>query len=161
MAKTIGAKHMSNHTAVVRWSRSDQKFTDNQYSRVHEWAFDGGIQLRASSSPHAVRLPFSDPSAVDPEEAFVAAVSSCHMLTFLYLAAKKGFRVDSYVDEAMGVLETIQKGRMGITRVMLHPKIVFSGDKLPSGEEIENLHHHSHEECYIANSVKCEITWSI
>ncbi|GAB3629314.1 peroxiredoxin [Pandoraea terrae] len=147
----------SVHTATVEWQRKDSKFTDNRYSRAHLWTFDGGAQVPASSSPHSVRVPFSDPAAVDPEEAFVAAVSSCHMLWFLGLAAKAGFVVDSYRDAAEGLLATNAAGKEAMTRVVLRPRIVFAGERLPADAEVADLHHHAHEHCYIANSVNSEI----
>jgi organic hydroperoxide reductase OsmC/OhrA len=149
---------MSEYTARITWQRGDAAFTDNRYSRGHTWAFDGGVEVPASSSPHAVRLPYSVEAAVDPEEAFVAALSSCHMLTFLYLAAKAGLRVDSYDDNAVGIMEKDTGGKMAVTRVTLRPAIRFSGDRKPSAEELGQLHHRAHEECYIASSVKTAVT---
>ena len=149
---------MSEYTARITWQRGDAAFTDNRYSRGHTWAFDGGVEVPASSSPHAVRLPYSVEAAVDPEEAFVAALSSCHMLTFLYLAAKAGLRVDSYDDNAVGIMEKDAAGKMAVTRVTLRPAIRFSGDRQPSSEELGQLHHRAHEECYIASSVKTAVT---
>lgn len=148
---------MGQHVATISWERGDAAFVDNQYSRRHTWQFDGGVVVPASSSPHVVRLPFSDPAAVDPEEALVAAISSCHMLSFLYVAAKRRFRVDRYVDEAVGVLEKNEEGRLAVTRVTLRPKIDFSGERLPTRQELDELHHAAHEECFIANSVKTQI----
>jgi organic hydroperoxide reductase OsmC/OhrA len=148
---------MSEHTARVAWERADHVFTDNRYSRAHAWTFDGGATVRASSSPCAVRPPFSDVSAVDPEEAFVASLASCHMLWFLSIAAGRGFRVDSYVDDAVGVMGKNADGRTAMTRVTLRPRAVFSGDKQPAPEEIEAMHHEAHEECFIASSVKTEV----
>ncbi|HEY4210035.1 MAG TPA: OsmC family protein [Steroidobacteraceae bacterium] len=146
------------YTASVRWERrSEEPFTDNRYSRAHTWRFDGGIEVPGSSSAHVVRLPFSVEAAVDPEEAFVAALSSCHMLSFLYLAAKGGFRVDRYVDEATGVLDRTPAGRMAMTRVTLFPRVTFSGLRMPSKDEIDAMHHQAHEDCYIANSVTTEV----
>jgi len=131
-------------------------FIDKRYSRRHEWRFDGGVRLVASSSP-AVVPRYSDASAVDPEEAFVASLSSCHMLTFLLLAADKKFTVDSYVDEALGTLAKDDRGKLAMTKVVLRPKVIFSGDHRPSREALEELHHRAHEECFIANSVRTEI----
>jgi organic hydroperoxide reductase OsmC/OhrA len=145
------------YRATVQWRRGDAKFTDQRYSRGHSWAFDGGITVPASSSPLSVRLPYSVAEAVDPEEAFVAAVASCHMLTFLYVAAKQGFVVDDYADEAVGVMTKNEQGRMWISRVTLAPAIRFSGEKRPTSQQLDELHHLAHEECYIANSVKSEI----
>ena len=150
---------MSIYTATVRWSRNGEVFTDNKYSRGHEWSFDGGTVLRASASPHVVPR-FSDPRGVDPEEAFVASLSSCHMLTFLLLAAAKKFIVDSYVDEAVGTLAKNARGRFAMTEVTLRPKVVFAGEHRPGADLLNELHHKAHEECFIANSVttnvKCE-----
>lgn len=149
---------MSQYTAVVSWQREDQKFTDNKYTRGHTWTFDGGVTVPASASPHVVPLPMSVAEAVDPEEAFVAALSSCHMLFFLSIAAKKRFVVDAYRDEAVGVMEKNAEGRMAMTRVTLRPKVAFSGERRPTAEDIDRIHHLSHEACYIASSVKTEVT---
>ena len=145
------------YRATVQWTRGDAKFTDQRYSRGHSWSFDGGITVPASSSPLSVRLPYSVAEAVDPEEAFVAAVSSCHMLTFLYVAAKQGFVVDSYADEAVGEMTKNERGRMWVSKVTLAPAITFSGEKRPTPEQLDELHHLAHEECFIANSVKSEV----
>lgn len=146
-----------HYTATISWERKDAVFTDNRYSRAHRWSFDGGIEVPASSSPLNVRLPFSLAEAVDPEEALVAALSSCHMLSFLYVAAKQGFVVESYRDEAIGVMSKNVEGRLAVTEVTLHPKIVFARDKRPSPAQHESMHHQAHEECYIANSVKTDV----
>jgi len=148
---------MHIYTARVEWERGDQPFADNRYSRAHRWLFDGGAEVRGSSSPLSVRPPMSDPAAVDPEEAFVASLSSCHMLFFLAYAAQEKFRVDSYTDPAEGVMEKNAEDRIAMTRVTLRPKVVFSGERMPSREEIDHLHHRAHEACYIANSVKTEV----
>ena len=145
------------YTAAVSWKRGDAVFTDMRFSRAHLWSFDGGVTVPGSSSPHSVRVPFSRADAVDPEEAFVAALSSCHMLTFLYLAAKQGLVVDSYDDEAVGVMTKNERGKLFVSKVALRPRIAFSGAKLPSDAELAELHHHSHEECFIANSVLTEV----
>lgn len=145
------------YRATVSWTRGDAKFSDNRYSRAHVWRFDGGIEVPASSSPLSVRLPFSVAEAVDPEEAFVASVSSCHMLTFLFLAAGDGFVVDRYEDEAVGTMTNNAKGKLHVSKVTLRPAIAFSGDKQPSAAEVVALHHHAHEECYIANSILSEV----
>ena len=145
------------YRASLKWTRGDAKFTDQRYSRGHSWSFDGGITVPASSSPLSVRLPYSVAEAVDPEEAFVAAVSSCHLLTFLYVAAKQGYVVDSYTDEAAGEMTKNERGKMWVSKVTLNPTIVFAGDKRPSQEQFDELHHLSHEECFIANSVKSEV----
>ena len=147
---------MGAYTATVRWTRNGDVFTDNRYSRGHEWAFDGGIVLRASSSPQVVPR-FSDPSGIDPEEAFVASLSSCHMLTFLSLAAARNFTVDSYVDEAIGTLAKNDRGKFAMTRVLLRPRVIFSGEEQPGAKELKELHHKAHEQCFIANSVTTTI----
>jgi organic hydroperoxide reductase OsmC/OhrA len=149
---------MASYEAKIRWRRQAQeRFVDNRYSRAHEWVFDGGATVRASSSPHVVRVPLSDPAGVDPEEAFIAALSSCHMLFFLSFAARKGFVVASYEDRATGVIAKTSEGREWMSTVTLRPHIVFEGDKRPTANELEALHHESHVACYIANSVKTEI----
>ena len=152
---------MSRHTATVTWTRGDARFTDNRYSRGHRWRFDGGVDVAASASPHSVPLPCSIAEAVDPEEAFVAAISSCHMLWFLSIAAKRGLTVDTYADEAEGFLEKDGDGRMSMTRVVLRPRIVFGGDRAPSAEDIAAMHDEAHHACYIANSVKTLVTVSL
>lgn len=148
---------MHRYEARVAWKRNGAKFTDLRYSRGHEWSFDGGVRLTGSSSPSSVPVPYSVVEAVDPEEALVAAASSCHMLTFLYLAAKRGLVVESYEDDAFGVLEKNAQGKHAITRITLRPRIEFSADKTPSAHELEGLHHSAHEECYIASSIKSEV----
>lgn len=156
---------MHTYTAIVQWSRDAAKFTDLRYNRAHTWTFDGGVTLPASSSPLHVPLPYSDPAAVDPEEAYVAALSSCHMLTFLYLAARKGFVVTSYRDQATGIMEKNEAGKEMIARVTLAPHVVFAADRIPAGEDVESLHHEAHEGCYLANSVKTVVeakgTWEL
>ena len=148
---------MSKYSATIFWERGDQRFTDNRYSRSHSWSFDGGAKVLASSSPHVVPLPYSNASAVDPEEAFVASLSSCHMLWFLSIAAKRGFCVDSYVDNAVGTMSKGDFGKPAITRVVLRPKAAFSGERIPTQTELEAMHHEAHEECFIANSVKTDV----
>ena len=149
---------MSEYTAEVLWVRDPaQNFLDNRYSRRHLLRFDGGVVVAGSSSPHSVPLPMSDAHAVDPEEAFVASLASCHMLWFLALAAKARFCVDRYADAAVGVMAKNAEGRVAITRVLLRPEAGFSGERLPSHAEIEQLHHAAHEACFIANSVKSEV----
>jgi organic hydroperoxide reductase OsmC/OhrA len=148
---------MSSYTVTIRWLRGDQRFTDNRYSRGHTWVFDGGVEVPASSSPHVVPLPYSQPSAVDPEEAFVASLSSCHMLWFLSIAAKRGFCIDSYVDDAVGVMDKDALGKLAMTRVTLRPKVAFVGNRLPMKSDIESMHHEAHAECFIANSVKTDV----
>ena len=148
---------MSNHKATVRWQRTSDEFLKGKYSREHTWEFDGGAVVQASPSPAVVPAPFSNAAHVDPEEAFVASLSSCHMLTFLYLAGRKGFQVDSYADEAVGVITKNERKVPWVSTVTLNPRIVFSGAKLPTRAEQEHLHHESHEQCFIANSVKTEV----
>ena len=142
----------------ISWKKnSNESFLDKKYSRVHKWIFDGGIEVHASSSPHVVPIPMSDESAVDPEEAFVVSISSCHMLTFLFIAAKKNFLVESYDDFAEGIMKKNKDGRLAMTEVTLKPEIVFGGDKIPTKIQIDEMHHQAHEECFIANSVKTKI----
>ncbi|WP_213864693.1 OsmC family protein [Vibrio crassostreae] len=149
---------MSEYGAIIRWQKSeDEAFSDNQYSRGHTWEFDGGVIVPASSSPHVVPLPLSVEANVDPEEAFIAALSSCHMLTFLGIAAKQKYVIDSYVDDAIGVLEEDESGRSSVTTVILRPKIVFIGSKVPTRAQLDKLHHLAHKNCFIANSVKTDI----
>jgi len=147
---------MKQFTATVTWQRGEQAFSDNRYSRAHDWTFDGGLRVPASSSPLSVALPMSDASAVDPEEALVAAASSCHMLFFLSFAATRGFVVDDYRDDAVGIMDRNADGRMAMTRITLRPAIAFSGTA-PDAAQLEALHHSAHEHCYIANSIKAEI----
>lgn len=143
--------------AKLEWQRNGQDFLDQRYSRAHEWIFDGGLRVPASSSPLSVPLPMSRADNVDPEEALVAAASSCHMLFFLSIAARRGHVVDSYCDEAVGLLEKDGNGRMSITSITLRPTIVFSGPDWPSEEELAAIHHEAHDKCYIANSLKGEV----
>ena len=148
---------MHSYDATITWTRDGQTFTDNRYSRGHRWTFDGGAEVPASSSPYVVPVPMSVAANVDPEEALVAATSSCHMLFFLSFAAKRGFVVDSYVDRASGVMEKNAEGRIAMTRITLRPEVVFTGERRPAQEEIDRMHHDSHEQCFIANSLKSEI----
>ncbi|MGB5102790.1 MAG: OsmC family protein [Steroidobacteraceae bacterium] len=139
------------------WLRGDQDFHDKRYSRRHTLRFDGGIEVPGSSSPHVAPLPMSEAAAVDPEEAFVSSLASCHMLWFLSIAAARKYRVDRYFDSAVGVMGKNAEGRMAITVVTLRPQVVFSGGHVPTREQVERLHHLAHEECYIANSVRTEV----
>lgn len=148
---------MSEHVATVKWARNGATFTDHRYSRVHEWDFDGGVRVRASASPHVVPEPLSSTSAVDPEEAFVASLSSCHMLWFLALAAKEGFVIDSYEDRAVGRMARNEAGKLMITDVILRPAIRFGGDATPTSEQLDQLHHQAHEECFLAASVRTNV----
>ena len=148
---------MAQHTATVAWQRFDAAFTDNRYSRAHRWLFDGGATIPASSSPHVVPVPMSDPMGVDPEEAFVASLSSCHMLWFLSIAAGRGFVVDHYEDHAVGTMEREDAGRLAMTRVVLRPVVAFSGERLPADDELREMHDEAHHSCFIANSVKTDV----
>ncbi|MCA1247509.1 OsmC family protein [Massilia sp. MS-15] len=147
---------MKQFGAEVRWERAGQAFLDGRYSRAHDWRFDGGLQLRASSSPLSVPVPLSDPQALDPEEALAAAASSCHMLFFLALAAQAGYIVDSYQDGAVAYLGQDADGRDAITRIELQPAIVFGGPA-PTPAALAGLHHAAHTRCYVANSLKADI----
>lgn len=148
---------MAEYTATVRWARQPSEvFTDNRYSRAHRWEFDGGVTVPASSSPHVVKVPLSDPNAVDPEEAFLASLASCHMLFFLSFAAGKKFLIESYVDRAVGTLGKNAEGRQAMLKVVLRPAITFSGTP-PTAEELHALHERAHHECYIANSVTTKV----
>jgi len=148
---------VSNHKATIRWKRTSDEFLKGKYSREHTWSFDGGAIVPASPSPSVVPVPYSNPANVDPEEAFVASLSSCHMLTFLYLAGRMGFQVDTYDDEAVGSMTKNDRKVPWVSTVTLNPKIVYSGAKRPTRAEEEHLHHESHEQCFIANSVKTEV----
>lgn len=151
-------KEQSNYRARICWkSDSPETFTNKRYTRGHEWSFDGGVTVPASSSPHAVRLPWSVEAAVDPEEAFVAAAASCHMLTFLWIAANKGFRIDSYEDNAVGEMTANEDGKQWISKITLDPQIEWAGETIPTEEDIATMHHTAHGQCYIANSIKSEI----
>lgn len=145
------------YTATLNWERQGARFSDGKYSRAHSWIFDGGATVPASSSPLVVPVPLSDPAAVDPEEAFVASLASCHMLWFLHVAGRAGFVVESYRDQASGVMEKTAQNKSWISRVTLKPRAVFAGDKQPSAEQLNEMHHKAHEECFIANSVKSEV----
>ena len=147
---------MKQFEANISWRRDGQAFIDNRYSRAHEWQFDGGLRVPASSSPLSVPLPMSDASAVDPEEALVAALSSCHMLFFLSLAAQRGFVVDQYLDQAVGTMGKNAEGRLALTPIALRPALTFSGQQ-PSAEQLVAIHHDAHDKCYIANSIRAEV----
>ena len=148
---------MGHYTADITWERGEQDFTRGRYSRRHQLRFDGGAELPGSSSPHVVPLPWSDASAVDPEEMFVASIASCHMLWFLSIAAKHRYCVDSYRDHAEGGMGKNAAGKLVVARVTLHPEVKFSGARLPDANVLNALHHEAHEECFIANSVNTEI----
>jgi organic hydroperoxide reductase OsmC/OhrA len=147
---------MSDHTATVEWVRGDQPFTDNRYCRAHDWTFDGGAVVRGSSAPTSVPAPMSDPTAVDPEEALVAAVSACHMLFFLARAGKAGFVIDRYRDAASGTLARDDRGRMSMTEIVLRPAVTWAGAE-PDAAKLADLHDQSHRLCYIANSIRAEV----
>jgi organic hydroperoxide reductase OsmC/OhrA len=149
---------MSEHRAQIRWRHDGGDFAKRQYSRVHSWSFDGGVTVHASASPAGVPVPYSDPAGVDPEEAFVAAISSCHMLVFLFTAAQSGIRVLSYEDDAVGRMTPNERGVKWVSHVELNPRIVFAEDAAPTAEQEAELHHRAHDGCYIANSVRTEIT---
>ena len=148
---------MHIYSAHVVWNRGDELFVDNRFSRRHTLSFDGGIVLTGSSSPQVTRVPFSDPAAVDPEEMFVASLSSCHMLWFLYIAARRKFRVDSYSDRADGTMAPNRDGKLMMSTVTLRPEVAFSGESPPSDTEVIAMHHEAHAECFIANSVLTEV----
>jgi len=148
---------MAEYQATVDWERNGAAFVDNRYSRGHHWEFDGGVRVPASASPHVVPLPYSVAAAVDPEEAFVAALSSCHMLWFLSLAAKQGYVVEKYRDIAVGTVGRDGDGRLAMLDVTLRPRVTFSGPKQPTTAEVADLHHAAHAQCFIANSVKTRV----
>ncbi len=148
---------MSEHIATIAWNRGDASFRGGRYSRVHEWRFDGGANISASASPDIVPSPWSDPSAVDPEEAFVAALSSCHMLWFLSLAAAQGFIVDSYEDAAIGRMREIAPDTLAIADVVLRPRVGFDPAHAATRDQLNALHHAAHNRCFLANSVKTEV----
>ena len=145
------------HTALIRWQVGAADFLGKRYSRAHTWTFDGGAVVPASSSPHVVPLPLSDASAVDPEEAFVASLSSCHMLWFLDIASRAGYAVDSYEDAADGRMGRNGAGKLVVDLVTLRPRTRFAGARVPDATALAALHHEAHEECFLANSVRCEI----
>ena len=152
---------MSDHKATIRWAHTAAgDFLKGRYSREHTWTFDGGLTVPASPSPSSVPKPYSNEAHVDPEEAFVASIASCHMLTFLFLAMKAGFEVASYEDDAVGTLTKNEKNIPWVSSVVLHPRIVYAGERRPSAEEESRLHHGAHDQCFIANSVKTTVTVS-
>ena len=148
---------MSGHSATVEWTRGDQPFVDKRYSRAHVWRFDGGAVVRGSSAPSGVPVPMSDPTAVDPEEAMVASLSSCHMLWFLAFAANAGLVLDRYLDEASGEMDKNEAGQRYLARVALNPVTTFTG-RQPDQAELDALHHAAHDHCEMAHSVRAEIT---
>lgn len=148
---------MALYTAEVLWLRNEGDFSGNRHSRRHLLRFDGGLEIPGSASPHVVPPPMSDASALHPEEAFVSSLSSCHMLWFLSIAAKRKFCVDRYFDAAEGVMEKNTDGKMAMTLVTLRPDVEFSHERQPTREELDRLHHEAHDACFIANSVKTEV----
>jgi organic hydroperoxide reductase OsmC/OhrA len=148
---------MHRYKARIDWQREGDDFARGRYSRAHRWSFDGGIRVAASASPLVVPLPFSSERAIDPEEALVAAAASCHMLSFLHVASKRGFVVERYEDDAEGIMERNARGRYAVTRITLRPRIIFAGAGQPNAADLAGLHHAAHEECYIANSISAEI----
>lgn len=148
---------MAGHKATIVWQRSGPDFLKGRYSREHTWSFDGGVTVPASPAPSVVPVPWSNPAHVDPEEAFVASVASCHMLTFLFLAARAGYEVESYRDEAVGIMTKNERGVPWVSLITLRPVIAYGGEKRPDAAAVADLHHHAHEQCFIANSVKTEV----
>lgn len=150
---------MATYTAKIEWNNdSPEGFSTNRYTRGHTWEFDGGVTVPASSSPHAVRVPYSVEANVDPEEALVASASSCHMLSFLYVASQAGFVAESYVDNAVGELTAMEDGRQWMSTILLDPTIAWIGEKLPTASELSQMHDKAHHMCYIANSLKTEVS---
>lgn len=148
---------MSKYKATVSWSRDGQTFIDNKYSRTHQWEFDSGQIISASASPNVVPTPLSDPSAVDPEEAFIISISSCHMLWFLSIAAKAGFVVENYKDKAEGILAKNNDGKQAITEVSLFPRVTYQKGQKPTEKKDQQMHQQASTQCFIANSIKTSI----
>jgi organic hydroperoxide reductase OsmC/OhrA len=148
---------MSAFTVDIRWEHTEGDFRRGTYSREHQWTFDGGIVVPASPSPHVVRAPYSNAACVDPEEAFVASIASCHMLSFLYVAQQRGFEVVRYEDAALGLMSKNERRVSWVSSVLLSPRITYSSERVPSAREVTELHEEAHEACFIANSVKTEI----
>lgn len=150
---------MVNHEATIHWrQQADENFLKGRYSREHTWEFDGGIRVPASPSPSVVPIPFSNPAAVDPEEAFVASIASCHMLTFLYIAGKKGYEVLSYTDKASGTMTKGENGVPWVSEVILNPDIEYHPERTPDSNTVSQLHEAAHHQCFIANSVKTNVS---
>ena len=152
---------MSNYSATISWKRDDADFLANRYSRAHIWKFDGGIEVPASASPQIVPLPWSKEENVDPEEAFVASISSCHMLFYLALASEQGFQIDSYTDNAVGVMARNAEGKYVVSQVTLRPTVIHTGESIPNRATQVALHHQAHEQCFIANSLKTKVNIDI
>lgn len=148
---------MSTHQAVIHWRNTGPDFLGRRYSRDHLWRFDGGLEVPASPSPLVVAAPWSNAASIDPEEAFVASVASCHMLWFLHMAVDAGVEVAQYEDRAVGSLTGNERGRLWISRIILHPRIEWIGPRRPTPGEVRDLHHRAHEECFIANSIRTEV----
>ena len=148
---------MASYTATITWDRGGADFLDGKYSRSHRIAFDGGADIEGSSSPHVVRVPLSSETGVDPEEMLIASLSSCHMLTFVDLARRAGFRVERYRDQAEGAMGKTAEGRFAVTRVTLRPVVTIFGERVPTDAEFAELHHQAHLQCFIANSVRTEV----
>jgi organic hydroperoxide reductase OsmC/OhrA len=148
---------MAEHYAQIRWTCKGPDFLKGRYSREHTWTFDGGLTVPASPSPQVVPAPWSNPTNLDPEEAFVASIASCHMLTFLWLAGRAGFQAESYEDDAVGVLARNEAGQMWVSEVTLRPNILWVGEKTPTPEDLARLHDQAHHQCFIANSVRTRI----
>ena len=151
---------MAEHKATITWTGASPDFLKGRFTRQHNWTFDGGLTVPASAAPSVVPPPLSDPAAVDPEEAFVASLSSCHMLTFLFLAYRKGIQVDSYEDEAVGTMAKGDNGVPWVSQITLNPKVVYGGEKQPTHEEEAQLHQQAHHYCFIANSIKAKVVVS-
>jgi organic hydroperoxide reductase OsmC/OhrA len=151
---------MAEHKAIITWNAGSGDFLKGQFTREHTWSFDGGLSVPASAAPSVVPPPLSNPEGVDPEEAFVASLSSCHMLTFLFLAYRKGIQVQKYEDEAVGEMAKGENGVPWVSRITLNPKVVYSGDKQPTRDEERQLHQQSHHYCYVANSIKAKVVVS-
>ena len=151
---------MAEHKAMIRWASSGdgEAFLKGRFSRAHTWTFDGGLTVPASAAPSVIPAPFSDPAGVDPEEAYVAAIASCHMMSFLYVAMRAGFVVERYEDDAVGAMRKNERGVIWVGAVTLRPRIDFGAGTRPTPAEVEQLHHRAHEQCFIANAVKTEIT---
>jgi organic hydroperoxide reductase OsmC/OhrA len=148
---------MSNHYATISWRNTGPDFLGRRYSREHLWRFDGGLEIPASPSPLVVAAPWSNAASIDPEEAFVASVASCHLLWFLHMAVDAGVEVAQYEDHAVGHLTRDERGKLWISRIILHPRIEWIGPRHPAPDEVRDLHHRAHEECFIANSIRTEV----
>ena len=148
---------MSEHLAIIQWQGPGPDFLKGKYSREHTWSFDGGATVAASASPVNVLGPWTNPAAVDPEEAYVAAIASWHMLWFLFIAGRRGFQVTNYRDEAVGAMAKNEKGVQWVCTVTLNPNISSTGERRPTAAEVTDLHHEAHEQCFIANSIKTEV----